>query len=72
MLKARIARAAQSLRRGWKQHLATLALAWVAIVAVDSWRAPKAFSSPSIIFSIPGTALCCSMNSATGWKKLRR
>ena len=38
MLKARIARAAQSLRRGWKQHLATLALAWVAIVAVDSWR----------------------------------
>ena len=38
MLKARIARAAQSLRSGWKQHLATLALAWVAIVAVDSWR----------------------------------
>lgn len=38
MLKTRIARAAQSLRRDWKQHLATLALAWVAIVAVDTWR----------------------------------
>lgn len=38
MLKVRITRAAQALRRGWKQHLATLALAWIAIVAVDTWR----------------------------------
>lgn len=38
MLKNRITRAAQSLRKGWKQHLATLVLAWVAIVAVDTWR----------------------------------
>ena len=38
MLNARIARAAQALRKGWKQHLATLALAWIAIVAVDTWR----------------------------------
>ena len=38
MLKTRIARAAHTLRKGWKQHLATLALAWIAIVAVDTWR----------------------------------
>ena len=38
MLKALATRAAQSLRKSWKQHLATLALAWVAIVAVDTWR----------------------------------
>lgn len=38
MLIGPITRAAQSLRKGWKQHLATLALAWVAIVAVDTWR----------------------------------
>ena len=38
MFKPLIARAWQSLRTGWKQHLATLALAWVAIVAVDTWR----------------------------------
>ncbi|MFY3386546.1 redoxin domain-containing protein [Paracidovorax sp. MALMAid1276] len=38
MLKARITRAAQDLRRGWKQHLATLTLAWMAVVAVDTWR----------------------------------
>ncbi|MBO1011670.1 protein disulfide oxidoreductase, partial [Acidovorax sp. SD340] len=30
MLKALATRAAQSLRKSWKQHLATLALAWVA------------------------------------------
>lgn len=38
MLKALATRAAQSLRKSWKQHLTTLALAWVAIVAVDTWR----------------------------------
>lgn len=38
MLKALTTRAAQSLRKSWKQHLTTLALAWVAIVAVDTWR----------------------------------
>lgn len=38
MLKARTILAVQSLRRGWKQHLATLALAWIAIAAVDTWR----------------------------------
>ena len=38
MLETRIGRAAQSLRKGWKQHLATLALAWLAIVALDTWR----------------------------------
>lgn len=38
MLKALSARAAQSLRKSWKQHLTTLVLAWVAIVAVDTWR----------------------------------
>lgn len=38
MLQACITRAWQSLRTGWKQHLATLALAWIAIVAVDTWR----------------------------------
>ena len=41
MLKAlatRTTRTAQNLRTSWKQHLITLALAWVAIVAVDTWR----------------------------------
>ncbi len=38
MLKTLATRAAQSLRRNWKQHLTTLALAWIAIVAVDTWR----------------------------------
>lgn len=38
MLKVRITRAAQSLRKGWKQHMVTLVLAWIAIVAVDTWR----------------------------------
>lgn len=38
MLNAFVNRAAQSLRKGWKQHLATLAFAWIAIVAVDTWR----------------------------------
>lgn len=38
MLKALATRAAQSLRKSWRQHLATLTLAWVAIVAVDTWR----------------------------------
>ncbi len=38
MQKALATRAAQSLRKSWKQHLTTLALAWVAIVAVDTWR----------------------------------
>ena len=38
MLKALATRAVQSLRKSWRQHLATLALAWVAIVAVDTWR----------------------------------
>ena len=26
------------MRADWKQHLATLALAWIAIVAADTWR----------------------------------
>ncbi len=38
MFQDRIQRAWQSLRRDWKQHLATLALAWLAVVAVDTWR----------------------------------
>lgn len=38
MLRTRIVRAAQALRQGWKQHLATLVLAWVAVVVVDTWR----------------------------------
>lgn len=38
MLTARFTRAARALLRGWKQHLATLALAWVVVVAVDTWR----------------------------------
>jgi thiol-disulfide isomerase/thioredoxin len=38
MLKARTTRAAQALRKGWKQHLATLALAGAAIAVVDAWR----------------------------------
>ena len=38
MLKTVATRAAHSLRAGWKRHLATLALAWLAIVAVDTWR----------------------------------
>ncbi len=37
-LLARATRAAQALRTGWKRHLATLAVAWVVIVAVDTWR----------------------------------
>ena len=37
-LRPRIARAALALRADWKQHLATLALAWIAIVAADTWR----------------------------------
>ena len=35
---ARIGAQARALRSGWKRHLATLALAWIAIVAVDTWR----------------------------------
>ena len=31
-------RAWRALRRHWKQHLATLALAWLVVVAVDTWR----------------------------------
>lgn len=38
MLKARITRAVHNLCAGWKRHLATLALAWIAIAAVDTWR----------------------------------
>ncbi|MBV7429297.1 MULTISPECIES: redoxin domain-containing protein [unclassified Acidovorax] len=38
MLRSFSARAWFSLRTGWKQHLATLALAWIAVVAVDTWR----------------------------------
>ncbi len=38
MVKSRIKRAAHNLRKGWKQHFVTLALAWIAIVAVDTWR----------------------------------
>ena len=38
MFKAIATRTAQNLRTSWKQHLITLALAWVAIVAVDTWR----------------------------------
>ena len=38
MLKTVATRAAHSLRAGWKRHLTTLALAWLAIVAVDTWR----------------------------------
>ena len=38
MLKALATRAAQSLRKSWRQHLTTLALAWASIVAVDTWR----------------------------------
>lgn len=37
-LQARFHRAWQSLRIGWKRHLASLALAWIAIMAVDTWR----------------------------------
>ena len=38
VLKAMATRAAHSLRAGWKQTLTTLALAWIAVVAVDTWR----------------------------------
>ena len=37
-IRARIALQARALRSDWKRHLATLALAWIAIVAVDTWR----------------------------------
>ena len=38
MLRSVFHRTWRSLRVGWKRHLITLALAWMAIVAVDTWR----------------------------------
>ncbi len=38
LLNARLTRAAHNLRAGWRRHLGTVALAWITIVAVDTWR----------------------------------
>ncbi|MCZ8220648.1 MAG: redoxin domain-containing protein [Acidovorax sp.] len=62
MLNALATRAAQSLRKSWKQHLTTLALAWVAIVAVDTWRMRDLPQGPA-----PDVALVMAPNAgATG------
>lgn len=52
MVKTFITHAWQGLRNGWKQHLTTLALAWLAVVAVDTWRTRDLPQGPA-----PDTAL---------------
>ena len=60
MVKARITRAWQALRNGWKQHLTTLALAWLVIVAVDTWRTRDLPQGPA-----PDTALVMASGGAS-------
>jgi hypothetical protein len=61
MLKARTTRAAQALRKGWKQHLATLALAGTAIAVVDAWRTRDLPQGPApdvaLVMAAPATTL---------------
>jgi thiol-disulfide isomerase/thioredoxin len=65
MLTARITRAAQSLRKGWKQHLVTIALAWVAIVAVDTWRTRDLPQGPAP--DVPLVMAPAAQTSANGY-----
>ena len=62
MLKSTLLRAGQhlhGLRKGWKQHLVTLVLAWLAIVAVDTWRTRDLPQGPA-----PDTALVMATGPA--------
>ena len=65
MLKTALTRAWQSLRSGWKQHLLTLALAWLVIVAVDTWRTRGLPQGPA-----PDTALVLAADPAAPSTKL--
>lgn len=60
LIRARIHRTLQRLRAGWKQHAATLVLAWLAVVAVDTWRTRHLPQGPA-----PDAALAMAAGSPT-------
>lgn len=73
MLKALATRAAQSLRKNWKQHLTTLALAWVTIVAVDTWRMRDLPQGPApdvalVMVPIAGAAATPVTTTLAAWR----
>jgi thiol-disulfide isomerase/thioredoxin len=71
VLKARISHAAQALRQGWKQHLATFALAWVAIVAVDTWRTrdlPKGPAPDAVLVMAAAAHGSPPATTLAGWR----